>query len=140
TEVRQHIEHCIRRGEPFDRQRLRYYRTAQRELHTGPPPAQSEDFPGFTELAALVIHAEIGEPNPTLPDPMRLYLPVREPVPREFFSNQQQVWLFLYPPGTLLGRDRPATVPNLLIGRVVMNNAATDAPVNERAASCQLQD
>ncbi len=48
------------RSEAFSRQRLRFYETIQRDLHRriGPGGTDSEDFPGFEPMDALVMHAE----------------------------------------------------------------------------------
>lgn len=138
-QVRTHIEMCVHRSEPFDPSRVRFYQTVQRDLHPSKPPAVSEDFPGFEPLDALVIHAE-DSTNGGLPNPMRLFIPVREPVGEGFFATGQRVMLFLYPPNSLNQGSPPSVVPVLLNGQVTMNNAVTDAPVDERAANCQLQD
>jgi HKD family nuclease len=139
AQVREHIESCVRRAEPFDTKRLRFYQTVQSKLHTGPSASDSEDFPGFEPIESLVIHAEIGTSG-ALPDPMQLFVPIREPVPPQFFGVQQTVLLFLYPRGALRGNDTPTETPTLLEGRVTMNNVVTDAPVNARQANCRLDD
>ncbi len=139
-QVRRHIEACIEQSEPFDAQRLRFYQTVQADLQPPKPTVPSEDFPGFEWLDALVIHAELDPGATELPEPIRLYLPLREPLLADYFTSQQLVWLFLYPPGTLIGRRPPATQPRLFTGRVVMNNAASDAPVIDRAVNGQLDD
>jgi hypothetical protein len=138
--VREHIERCIRQSEPFDPLRLRFYQAVQADLQPPKPLLPSDDFPGFEWLNALVIHAEAERGLETLPDTARLYLPIREPLQQGYFANQQQVWLFLYPAGSLIGRRPPTAMPQLMTGRVVMNNAANDAPVIDRAANCQLQE
>lgn len=137
--VRQHIEACIHRSEQFDPTRLRFYQTIQRKLQTGPSGGETEDFPGFENIEALVIHAEDTTPD-GLPDLLRLFIPIRERVSRDFFVNGQRVLLFLYPPGSLTGSEQPKMTPMLFDGEITMNNTVGDAPVDQRAANCLIGD
>ena len=52
AQVREHIEACARRSEPFSPKSLRFYQAIQRDLHRGigPGSQEAEDFPGFEHL------------------------------------------------------------------------------------------
>jgi hypothetical protein len=138
-QVREHIDACIADSEPFQRERLRFYETIQRELHVGPRAPDSDDFPGFEEFDALVIHAEDGT-GQGLPRPMQLFVPVRDPDSRSFFADGRRVVVFVYPAGTLLGQNPPTASPIAYEGDVTMTNIVRDAPVNRREATCRIND
>lgn len=138
-QARDHINACAARSELFDPKRLRFYEAVQRDLHVRPPTVTSEDFPGFQQCDALIIHAEdaIGG---TTPDPLQLFVPVRELLPNDFFTVEQRVLLYLYPAGSLIGKAPPTGTPRLYEGAVTMNNFVRDAPVERRDASTQIGD
>jgi len=137
--VRQHIDACARRSEPFDRTQLRFYQTIQYDLHVRPGPRRNEHFPGFEQEEALVIHAEDGTAG-GLPDPIQLYLRLPDRETADFFPNNRQVILFAYPVGSLIGCEPPKATPTAYRGTVTMVNSRTDAPVRERSANCVLTD
>ena len=141
AEVQQHIEACIRRSEPFDPKRLHFYQAVQRDLHRGIGPGgqESEDFPGFEEISALVIHAEDRTPG-GLPRPAQLFIPVQDPSAQQLFAEAPRVLLYLYPSGALLGQLPVAAAPTEYEGGVTMVNVVPDAPVTARSATCQLND
>ena len=105
-QVRQHIEACATAPgtEPFSRQRLKFYQTIQCDLHKriGPGSADSEDFPGFEPMEALVMHAEDAT-GTGIPDPFQVFIPVRDAVTSEFFPTRRKVLLYVYPRNSLLG-------------------------------------
>jgi len=140
-EVREHIEACAQRSEPFERKRLRFYETIQRDLHhgIGPGNQESEDFPGFEEVEAVVIHAEDGTPD-GLPQPVQLFVPVRDRFTQQLFTQAARVLLYLYPPGTLIGKTPVGASPVEFEGEVTMTNLVPDAPVTARSATCRLDD
>jgi len=111
AQVRQHINACASRSEAFARQRLRFYETVQCDLHRriGPGGAESEDFPGFEPMDALVMHAEDATGN-GIPRPLQVFIPVRDGHTREFFADGRRVLLYVYPAGSLLGQPPPPTV------------------------------
>ena len=127
AQVRQHIEACARppASEPFSRQRLRFYETIQRDLHRhiGPGSADSEDFPGFEPMDALVMHAEDATGN-GIPRPLQLFIPVRDSRTRDFFPDGRRVLLYVYPAGSLLGQSPPTASPTAYEGSVTMTNVA----------------
>lgn len=140
-EVRAHIDACDQRSERFERKRLRFYGAVQRDLHRGVGPGgqESEDFPGFEEVEALVIHAEDCTPN-GLPEPVQLFVPVRDSGTQQMFRQAPRVLLYLYPAGTLIGHSPAKAAPRELEGEVTMTNIVPDAPVTARSATCQLDD
>ena len=75
-------------SEPFSRQRLKFYETIQRDLHRriGPGSTDSEDFPGFEPMDALVMHAEDATGN-GIPRPSPIFIPVRDSRTSEFFPD-----------------------------------------------------
>lgn len=138
-QVRSHIAGCIGRSERFDPTRERFYRTVQDALRVRGAGAPSAPFEGFEKCEALVIHAEAGALNP-VPAPLRLFIPVADERAKPFFPVDRRVLLYLYPTGALLGHASPTATPTLFDGKVTMNNAAADAPVNQRAVNCLLVD
>lgn len=143
AQVRQHIEACATAAgtEPFSRQRLRFYETVQRDLHRriGPRGADSEDFPGFEPMDALVMHAEDATGS-GMPMPVQLFVPAFDSRTGELFPYGRRVLLYVYPPGTLLGRSPPSAAPMVYSGSVTMNNAVRDASAEGRPATCRLID
>jgi len=143
AEVRRHIEACVTapNTEPFSRQRLRFYETIQRDLHRriGPGGTDSEDFPGFEPMDALVMHAEdaagIG-----MPHPLQLFIPVRDSQVRDFFPDGRRVLLYVYPAGSLLGQPSPTASPLAYEGSVTMTNVVRDASAQGRPATCRIND
>ena len=144
-EVREHIEGCVGRSEPFSPKRLRFYQAVQRDLEkgTGPGGQENEDFPGFQEEAALVIHAE-DTTSDGLPSPMRLFIPIQDPAARPMFAEtpraRLRVLLYVYPAGTLLGKQTPTAAPAEFEGSVTMQNDVPDAAVTARPSNCQIGD
>ena len=141
AQVRQHIEACARRSEAFVRQRLRFYETIQRDLHRriGPGGTDSEDFPGFESMDALVMHAEDATGN-GIPRPLQLFIPVRDSHTRDFFPDGRRVLLYVYPAGSLLGQSPPTALPVAYEGSVTMTNVVGDASAQGRPATCQIAD
>lgn len=141
AEVREHIEACARRSEAFSRRRLRFYETIQRDLHRriGPGGADSEDFPGFEPMDALVMHAEDATGS-GLPRPLQLFLPVPDSHTRDFFPDGRRVLLYVYPAGSLLGQSPPTASPVAYAGSVSMTNVVRDASAEGRPATCRVND
>ena len=141
AQVREHIEACARRSEPFSRQRLRFYETIQRDLHRriGPGGTDSEDFPGFEPMDALVMHAEDAT-STGVPRPLQLFIPVPDNHTREFFPDGRRVLLYVYPAGSLLGQSPPTASPVAYEGRVTMTNVVRDASAEGRPATCRIDD
>ena len=141
AQVRQHIEACARRSEAFVRQRLRFYETIQRDLHRriGPGGTDSEDFPGFESMDALVMHAEDATGN-GIPRPLQLFIPVRDSHTRDFFPDGRRVLLYVYPAGSLLGQSPPTALPVAYEGSVTMTNVVRDASAQGRPATCRIND
>lgn len=141
SQVRQHIDACVRRSESFSRKRLRFYQTIQRDLHrrTSPGGTDSEDFPGFEPMDALVMHAEDAT-GTGLPDPLQVFLPVHDSQTRDFFPDGRRVLLYVYPAGTLLGQSPPSASPVAYRGQVTMTNVVRDASAQGRPATCRIDD
>ncbi|MFH1269329.1 MAG: hypothetical protein ABIK89_26675 [Planctomycetota bacterium] len=141
AQVRQHIEACARRSEPFACQRLRFYQAIQRDLHRRirPGGTDSEDFPGFEPMDALVMHAEDATGS-GVPRPLQLFLPVRDSHTRDFFPDGRRVLLYVYPAGCLLGQSPPTAPPLAYEGGVTMTNVVRDASAQGRPATCQIAD
>ena len=143
AQVREHIEACARppRTEPFSRQRLPFYETIQRDLHRriGPGGTDSQDFPGFEPMDALVMHAEDAT-GTGVPQPLQLFIPVPDSQTREFFPDGRRVLLYIYPAGSLLGQSPPTASPVAYEGSVTMTNLVRDASAEGRPATCRLND
>ncbi len=141
AQVRQHIEACACRSEAFARQRLRFYETIQCDLHRhlGPGGTDSEAFPGFEPIDALVMHAEDAT-GTSLPKPLQLFIPVRDSQTRDFFPDGRRVLLYVYPAGSLLGQSPPTALPMAYEGIVTMTNAVGDASAEGRPATCRIDD
>jgi len=141
AQVRQHIEACARRSEAFVRQRLRFYETIQRDLHRRirPGGTDSEDFPGFESMDALVMHAEDATGN-GIPRPLQVFIPVRDSHTRDFFPDGRRVLLYGYPAGSLLGQSPPTALPVAYEGSVTMTNVVRDASAQGRPATCRIAD
>ncbi len=152
AEVREHVDACARRSEPFSQQRLTFYQTVQWDLHRriGPPAVESETFPGFERMGALVMHAEDhcasatagsgGSATPELPDPLQLFVPVSDAPTGDLFPTGRRVLLYLYPAGSLLGKSPPTAPPVAYEGSVTMNNVVRDASAEGRPATCCIAD
>ena len=106
AQVRQHIQACATAPgtEPFSRQRLKFYQTIQCDLHKriGPGSADSDNFPGFEPMEALVMHAEDAT-GTGIPDPFQVFIPVRDAVTNDFFPTRRKVLLYVYHAGGLRG-------------------------------------
>src|SRR5271157_2086542 len=93
AQVRQHIEACATAPgtEPFSRQRLKFYETIQCDLYRriGPRNTDSEDFPGFEPMDALVMHAEDAT-GTGIPNPFQVFIPVRDAVTSEFLLTHAE--------------------------------------------------
>ncbi len=141
AQVRAHIEACVRRSEAFSRQRLRFYETIQRDLHRGigPGSPDSEDFPGFEPMDALVMHAEDAT-GTGIPLPLQLFIPVPDSPTRQFFPDRRRVLLYVYPAGSLLGQSPPTASPVAYEGSVTMTNVVRDASAEGRPATCRIND
>lgn len=141
AEVREHIDACVRSSEAFSRQRLRFYETIQRDLHRriGPGGSDSEDFPGFEPMDALVMHAEDAT-GTGLPNPLQLFIPVRDGHTRDFFPDGRRVLLYVYPAGRLMGQAPPTAAPVAYEGSVTMTNVVRDASAEGRPATCRITD
>jgi hypothetical protein len=142
AQVRQHIQACATAPgtEPFTRQRLKFYQTIQCDLHRriGPGSTDSEDFPGFEPMEALVMHAEDAT-GTGIPDPFQIFVPVRDAVTREFFPTRRRVLLYVYPRNSLLGKSPPTAVPVAFEGIVTMaNEARADDSAAGRPATCKI--
>ena len=129
------------RSEPFAFNRLRFYEAVQRDLHKGigPGSQESENFPGFEPMDALVIHAEDATPN-GLPQHVQLFIPISDRSVQKFFAEAPRVLLYLYPPNSLIGHVPPTVSPVEFLGAVTMQNDVFDAPVTARAANCLIND
>lgn len=140
AEVAQHIDACAFRSEPFSRRRLRFYKTVQCQLHRkiGPGAAESECFPAFEEMKAVVIHAE--DATGGIPHPLQLFIPVRDTQTRGFLADRRRVLLYVYPAGSLLSALPPSAAPTAYEGSVTMTNVVEDASAEGRPATCRLVD
>ena len=143
AEVRRHIEACAtaRGTEPFSRQRLKFYETIQCDLHRriGPGSADSEDFPGFEPMDAVVMHAEDAT-GTGIPKPVQLFVPVFDSLTRDVFPDGRRVLLYVYPQGSLMGQPSPTAAPAAYDGIVTMTNAVGDASAEGRPATCRIDD
>ena len=142
AQVRQHIEACATAPgtEPFSRQRLKFYETIQRDLHRriGPGSTDSDNFPGFEPMDALVMHAEDAT-GTGIPDPFQVFVPVRDAVTNEFFPTRRKVLLYVYPRNSLLGKSPPTATPVAFEGIVTMaNEAMADDSAAGRPATCKI--
>jgi hypothetical protein len=143
AQVRHHIEACATAPgtEPFSRQRLKFYETIQCDLHKriGPGSTDSEDFPGFEPMEALVMHAEDAT-GTGIPDPMQLFVPAFDNMTSDLLPYGRRVLLYVYPLGSLLGKPSPTVAPTAYDGIVTMNNAVRDASAEGRPATCRIND
>jgi hypothetical protein len=105
----------------------------------GPGGAESEDFPGFEPMDALVMHAEDATGN-GIPRPLQVFIPVRDSHTRDFFADGRRVLLYVYPVGSLLGQSCPTASPMAYEGSVTMTNVVRDASAERRPATCRVND
>ncbi len=141
-DVKAHLDACFNACVPFDQDDVDFYRSLQVYLHPNLHAAESEelgDFHPVPAAPAVVIHAE-DERTDESPDLM-LYIPKRDEPPDDWLSAnlRTRVYLYLYPPGTLLGRRTPGADPVLYEGEV---RTFTDIknPINGQPATCQIDD
>jgi hypothetical protein len=137
-QVRTHIDRCMAESEPFDPSRLDDYKAIQVALHGWPDGPDEEAF-GFSREPVVVIHAEEGQPGlASRLDKLRLYSPVWEAEDDKLFAKDQEVHLYLYPPGSLFAGSLPTQAPALYTGLVEMLNRPNDRV--RRRANCTIRD
>jgi HKD family nuclease len=145
VDLREHLVECFRRCVPFDLNDLAYYKAVQRVLSSRRPPApDAEEVTAFERLQgapAVVIHAE-GNHEQVGMGKAYLFLPVLKRSMAKWFNTTTPttVLLFLYEPGTLFGRQRPASRPVLFQGPVGTNNDVNVTPSRATDATCQIRD
>jgi HKD family nuclease len=141
-EVRAHLDACFDAGVRFNPADLDFYRSLQARLHPSllfPHSEEIGDFLHVPSAPAVVIHAEDnrtdGSPN------LGLYIPKgREPPDNWLSANlRTRVYLYLYPAGSLLGRNPPSANPVLFEGEVRTFSDIKN-PIDGQQANCQIRD
>lgn len=132
-DIQSHLDRCAQGCVPFDPNDIDYYRAIQHVLSTarpsGPAADEVEAFEKLPGSPAVVIHAE-GDEEQFDRSPLKLFLPVQKRSMAKWFSTTipTNVFLFLYPKGTLLGHTSPSSRPVLYHGPVGANNDVKVSP------------
>jgi len=144
-DLRKHLDECAAHCVPFDLNDLAYYKAVQRALSAARPPGpEAEDVSAFSAISgspAVIIHSE-GEEESFRMEKMMLFLPIKSQKTAKWFSTTTPttVFLFLYPPESLIGQSPPKIRPILFEGRVGTNNDVTVSPSTRTNVTCQVRN
>jgi hypothetical protein len=143
SHVKSHLDVCFAASVPFDPADLQFYKSLQRDYFPRRPeqPDREEmsEFVPIPDPPALVIHAEDRRAN-TQPQALLLYLPLDHSQPHGWFNPTAptRVYLYLYPPGTLIGRQPPSAPPFLYEGRVTTFGHVGN-PILGQRVTCEIR-
>ena len=124
-----HLDACFAAGVRFDLAALDFYGAVQARLYPDSPrlPVAEavEEFTGVPHAPAVVIHAE--DHRETRNPNLLVYLPMDGRVPHDWFNTvPTTVYLYLYPPGTLLGHRPPTADSSFFEGSVELFSRTGD--------------
>ena len=143
SDVKAHLNACFAASVTFDPTDLQFYKALQRDYFPRrPEQPEREEMDEFVRVPAppaVVIHAEDFRSN-TQPQDLLLYLPLDRFHPHEWFDPtvRTRIYLYLYPPRTLLGKQPPSALPFLYEGRVD-TFGHVDNPILGQRVTCQIQ-
>lgn len=142
-DAKAHLDACFAASVRFDPAELEFYRAIQHSLYPRRPAnSQREaitEFDRVPNAPAVVIHAE---DHRTAPTPhLLLYLPLSTISFHDWFDpiGPTQVFLYLYPRGTLLGHSTPAEDPSFFEG-VVTTFSRVGNPITGQRVDAQIAD
>ncbi|MDY3554239.1 hypothetical protein R5W24_003358 [Gemmata sp. JC717] len=140
-DVKAHLDACVHASEVFNPADIDFYKSIQSALFSdGPQPIRREIIEEFTPAEAVVIHAEDHRADATQ-GTLQLYLPLKRAMPLRWFEPiGKTVYLYLYPPGTLLGHPTPTSDPHFYEGTVRAVSGDVDDPITGRAVNAQIPD
>jgi hypothetical protein len=143
SDVKTHLDACFAASVPFDPADLQFYKALQRDYFPKRPeqPEREEmdEFVRVPDPPAVVIHAEDFRSS-KLPEDLLLYLPLDRFHPHGWFdpTAPTRIYLYLYPPGTLLGKQPLSALPFLYEGGVSTFGHVNN-PILGQRVTCQIQ-
>jgi len=139
-----HLNACFAAAVQFNPADIDYYKAIQSRLYPDRPklPALEtiDEFVKVPNAPAVVIHAEDHRADRS-PRQLLLYLPLDGRVLPLWFNPgiPTAIYLFLYPPGTLIGRRPPLADPSLFEGTVTTLGRASN-PITGQKVNAQIAD
>jgi hypothetical protein len=143
SDVKAHLDACFAASITFDPADLQFYKALQRDYFPRRPeqPERKEmdEFVRVPDPPAVVIHVEDFRSNKQ-PHDLLLYLPLDRFHPHGWFdpTAPTRAYLYLYPSGTLLGKQPPSALPFLYEGRVTTFGHVNN-PILGQRVTCQIQ-